>query len=147
MKSDGAYYCGEIRYEAEVDPEKVILCNCTDCQTMSRGAGHVNVPVAESDVRLVSGTPAEYVKTTESGHQHVIGFCGARSHPALRDEPGGAARLRSAGAHQPPSRAAGPEATALAPLSAELAAQPRRDPGHGGAVGPTGFSRSRSLLE
>jgi hypothetical protein len=89
MKIDGACCCGEIRYEAEVGPEKVILCNCTDCQTMSGGAGHVNVPVAESDVRLVSGTPAEYVKTTESGHQHVIRFCGACSTQLYATSPEG----------------------------------------------------------
>jgi hypothetical protein len=76
MKTDGACCCGEIRYEAEVDPEKVFICNCTDCQRMTGGACHVNVPVAESDLRFVSGSPSEYVKTAESGHQRVIGFCG-----------------------------------------------------------------------
>jgi hypothetical protein len=79
VKIDGACYCGEIRYEAEVDPEKVVLCNCTDCQTMSGGSCHVNVLVAESDFRLVSGTLAEYVKTAESGRQRVMAFCGACS--------------------------------------------------------------------
>jgi hypothetical protein len=79
MKIDGACYCGEIRYEAEVDPEKVVLCNCTDCQTMSGGIGHVNAPVSEGDFQLVSGTPAEYVKTSQSGHQRVNGFCGTCS--------------------------------------------------------------------
>jgi hypothetical protein len=76
MKIDGGCYCGEIRYEAEVDPEKVVLCNCTDCQTMSGGTCHVNLLVAESDFRLVSGTPAEFVKTAESGRQRVMVFCG-----------------------------------------------------------------------
>ena len=79
MKIDGACYCGEITYAAEVDPEKVILCNCTDCQTMSGGTGHVNVLVAESEFRLLSGKLAEYVKTAESGRQRVIGFCGSCS--------------------------------------------------------------------
>ena len=31
MKVDGACHCGSIRYEAEVDPAKVIICHCTDC--------------------------------------------------------------------------------------------------------------------
>ena len=35
MKIDGACHCGEIRYEADVDPEKVALCNRTDCQWLS----------------------------------------------------------------------------------------------------------------
>jgi hypothetical protein len=79
MKIDGGCYCGEIRYEAEIDPEKVVLCNCTDCQTMSGGTCHVNVLVAESDFQLVSGTLAEYIKTSQSGNQRVMGFCGACS--------------------------------------------------------------------
>jgi len=31
MKVQGACHCGRIKYEAEVDPERVSLCNCTDC--------------------------------------------------------------------------------------------------------------------
>jgi hypothetical protein len=72
---DGACYCGEIKYEAEVDPEKVFICNCTDCQTMSGAAFHVNVPVEESNLKFVSGEPAEYVKTAESGNKRAMGFC------------------------------------------------------------------------
>jgi hypothetical protein len=79
MMIDGSCHCGEVRYEAEVDPETVVLCNCTDCQIMSGGIGHVNVPVAESDFHLVSGTLAEYVKTGQSGRQRVNGFCSACS--------------------------------------------------------------------
>jgi hypothetical protein len=76
MKIDGSCYCGEISYEAEVDPEKVVLCNCTDCQTMSGGTCHVNLLVPENDFRLLSGKLAEYVKTAESGRKRVMRFCG-----------------------------------------------------------------------
>jgi len=76
MKIDGACYCGEIAYEAEIDPDKVFVCNCSDCQTMTGGTCHVNVLVEESDLTLLSGEPAKYIKTADSGKQRVMGFCG-----------------------------------------------------------------------
>jgi hypothetical protein len=76
MKIDGACSCGENTYKAEVDPEKVVLCNCTDCQTSSGGTCHVNVIVPENNFHIVSGVLAEFIKTAESGNKRVIGFCG-----------------------------------------------------------------------
>ena len=76
MKIDGACHCGEIRYEAEVDPEKVGLCNCTDCQTLSGSAFRVNVFVDEDDLEFLSGEPVEYVKVGASGNKRVQAFCG-----------------------------------------------------------------------
>jgi hypothetical protein len=35
MKIDRRCHCGYITYEAEIDPEKVMICHCTDCQTLS----------------------------------------------------------------------------------------------------------------
>jgi len=75
MKIDGACHCGEIRYEADVDPEKVAICNCTDCQTLSGSAFRVNVFVDEGDLEFLSGEALEYVKTGESGNKRVQAFC------------------------------------------------------------------------
>ncbi|MGB0630429.1 MAG: GFA family protein, partial [Alphaproteobacteria bacterium] len=44
MKINGSCVCGSITYEAEVDPDKVGLCNCTDCQKFSGSAFRVGVP-------------------------------------------------------------------------------------------------------
>src|SRR4029450_12628237 len=38
MKIDRGCHCGKIRYAAEVDPGKVVICHCTDCQTLSGSA-------------------------------------------------------------------------------------------------------------
>ena len=75
MKINGACHCGEIKYEAEVDPEKVAICNCTDCQTLSGSAFRVNVFADESNLKFLSGKPVEYVKTGESGNKRVQAFC------------------------------------------------------------------------
>ena len=35
MKIDGRCHCARISYVAEVNPDYVIICHCTDCQTIS----------------------------------------------------------------------------------------------------------------
>jgi hypothetical protein len=75
MKVDGGCHCGNIRYEAEVDPEAVVICHCTDCQTLSGSAFRTVVPTIEGTFRLLSGVPKLYVKTGESGNKREQTFC------------------------------------------------------------------------
>lgn len=75
MKIDGGCHCGSIRYEAEVDPAKVVICHCTDCQTLSGSAFRTVVPTDEGTFRLLSGAPKVYVKTGESGNKREQTFC------------------------------------------------------------------------
>ena len=35
MHIEGGCHCGYITYEAEVDPDAVRICHCTDCQTLT----------------------------------------------------------------------------------------------------------------
>jgi len=35
MRVNGSCHCGQITYEAEVDPDRAGLCNCTDCQVLT----------------------------------------------------------------------------------------------------------------
>lgn len=75
MKVHGSCHCGRIRYEAEVDPEKVGLCNCTDCQMLTGTAFRVSVQAPAASFRLLSGTPKSYVKTADSGTKRRHSFC------------------------------------------------------------------------
>lgn len=75
MKIDGACHCGRIRYEAEVNPDLVIICHCTDCQTSSGAPYRANVPVLLENFR-VTGTPKIYTKTGGSGAKGNLSFCG-----------------------------------------------------------------------
>jgi hypothetical protein len=75
MKVDGGCHCGHIRYEAEVDPDKVVLCHCTDCQALSGSAFRVVVPTAAGTFKLLSGSPKAYVKTGDSGNKRIQAFC------------------------------------------------------------------------
>jgi hypothetical protein len=74
MKIDGACHCGLITFQAEIDPEKVRVCHCTDCQTLTGSAFRVVVPVS-ADKFSLSGEPTVYVKTAESGARRAQAFC------------------------------------------------------------------------
>jgi hypothetical protein len=75
MKVDGRCHCGRIAYEAEVDPDKVLICHCTDCQELSGSAFRVVVRAPRDSFKLVSGQPRQYVKTAESGTTMIQAFC------------------------------------------------------------------------
>ena len=75
MKIDGGCHCGSITYEAEINPEKVSVCHCTDCQTGSGSAYRTNVACEKDSFRLLTGEPRIYVKTAESGNKRAQGFC------------------------------------------------------------------------
>ena len=75
MRVDGHCHCGEITFEAEVDPVALTICHCTDCQTLTRSAFCVNIP-ASAEHFVLRGTPKSYVKTAESGNKRRHAFCG-----------------------------------------------------------------------
>ena len=76
MQVDGSCHCGSIEYRAEIDPERVIVCHCTDCQILSGSAFRVVAFTREDAFTLTRGTPKTYVKIAESGRQREQGFCG-----------------------------------------------------------------------
>jgi len=75
MKIDGGCHCGSITYEAEINPEKVSVCHCTDCQTGSGSAYRTNVQCERNTFKVLTGEPKVYVKTAESGNKRAQGFC------------------------------------------------------------------------
>ena len=75
MKIDGGCHCGHVTYEAEIDPERVAICHCSDCQTLSASAFRTIVPVVGDRLTLLGGQPAVYVKTAESGNRREQAFC------------------------------------------------------------------------
>lgn len=75
MKIDGGCHCGNITYEAEIDPENVGICHCTDCQTLSGSAFRTVALTREGTFALRSGEPKIYLKTAESGAKRQQAFC------------------------------------------------------------------------
>lgn len=75
MQIDGRCHCGAIAYEAEIDPAKVKICHCTDCQTLSGSAFRTVVVTEPGAFHLLSGRPREYIKVAESGRRRIQAFC------------------------------------------------------------------------
>ena len=90
MQVEGRCHCGNISYEADVDPAKVTICHCTDCQTLSGSAYRASVPAPAATFKL-RGAPKTYVKTAESGTRRVHAFCPECGSPvyssAISDPP------------------------------------------------------------
>jgi len=76
MKVHGACHCGAIAYEAEVDPARVTVCHCRDCQVLSGAAFRASVPAVVENFHLLRGAPKRYIKTAESGNRRLQVFCG-----------------------------------------------------------------------
>ena len=74
MKISGSCHCERIRYEAEVNPEYVVICHCTDCQKTSGAPYRANVPVL-LDKFHIEGEPRTYIKTGGSGKKIRPAFC------------------------------------------------------------------------
>ncbi|MFZ5714469.1 MAG: GFA family protein, partial [Bradyrhizobium sp.] len=67
MHIDGQCHCGKITYEAEIDPEQVSVCHCTDCQALTGSPFRVTAICAKADVKLTAGTPKVYGKRGDNG--------------------------------------------------------------------------------
>ena len=75
MKVHGSCHCGNITYEADVDPDSAHICNCSDCQMLTGSAFRVTVHAPSATFRLLSGKPRAYVKTADSGTKRRHSFC------------------------------------------------------------------------
>ena len=75
MKIDGQCHCGHVRYEAEIDPERVLICNCTDCQSLSGSAFRTVAQTRSGGFRLIAGEPRIYRKVSEAGAIRLQAFC------------------------------------------------------------------------
>ena len=98
MRIHGSCHCGAIQYEADVDPEKTMICHCDDCQALSSTAFRVNVPSKAEDFHLLRGQAKEYVKVGESGARRAQGFCadcGSQLYATGAEEPRAVYMLRA----------------------------------------------------
>jgi hypothetical protein len=75
VKADGSCHCGNVKFDADVDADNVIVCHCTDCQTLTGSAFRVTVPVKVEAFHMRGGAPRVYIKTGESGSRRVQAFC------------------------------------------------------------------------
>ena len=75
MKIDGSCHCGYIQYEAEVDPDAVLICHCTDCQKLSASAFRTVISIQDESFTMLAGSPKIYIKVGDSGNKREQAFC------------------------------------------------------------------------
>ncbi len=94
MRVTGSCHCGEVRYEAEVDPQAVGICHCTDCQRLTGSAYRITIAAKPNRLNLTSGQPKRYRKIGDSGLPSDQFFCGACGAPLWRESADGEIGLR-----------------------------------------------------
>ncbi|HCL86495.1 MAG TPA: GFA family protein [Comamonadaceae bacterium] len=89
MQITGKCHCGAISYTAQVDPARVVVCHCADCQQFSGAPFRAVVPTPVENVAL-TGQPRHYVKVAESGNRRAQAFCaecGTQLYATEADQP------------------------------------------------------------
>src|SRR5437762_6972268 len=81
VKVQGRCHCGAITYEAEVEPGKVNICHCLDCQMLTGSAFRANILAPADRFRILTGEPRRYTKVADSGAKRVHAFCGTCGSP------------------------------------------------------------------
>lgn len=67
-------HCGQVRLSAEINPARVFVCFCTDCQKLTGSAFRTVVPALPGSVQL-DGQVHNYTKTAASGKRRIQSFC------------------------------------------------------------------------
>jgi len=75
MQIDGGCHCGTVTYQAEIDPMRVSICHCTDCQTLTGSPYRVTVICNGSEIRLTGQPPKIYGKKGDNGEMRFQLFC------------------------------------------------------------------------
>ena len=76
MNIDGTCLCGQIKFEAIIDPETTTICHCTDCQINSGTAFGYVVGAINDSFNLLKGELSFYIKLADSGAKRELAFCG-----------------------------------------------------------------------
>lgn len=74
MQISGGCHCGAVTFTAQIDPSRVMVCHCTDCQVLS-GAPLRAVVAAPFESLAVRGATKSYIKVAQSGNRRAQVFC------------------------------------------------------------------------
>jgi hypothetical protein len=75
IDANGTCLCGGVTWEAKIDPDKIAICHCTQCQVNGSSAFQWAAIINMRDLSLSSDSLKSFVKTAESGNQREINFC------------------------------------------------------------------------
>lgn len=66
--------CGQVTYELNAAPLKVMACHCKECQKLATAPFSVTAVVAAADISF-SGELKEWSRLAESGNTNTAKFC------------------------------------------------------------------------
>ena len=78
----GHCHCGTEQLRALVDPSRVFVCHCSDCQVLTGSAYRVVVPALAGSCEL-TGPVTEYARRADSGAVRLQVFCPSCGTPVL----------------------------------------------------------------
>ncbi|MEY9720684.1 hypothetical protein ABIA22_003174 [Sinorhizobium fredii] len=132
MHIDGQCHCGCVTYEAEIDPEDVSICHCTDCQRLTGSAYRVTAGAPRASFRLTGGEPKLYVKDRRERAQTPAILLPALRLAGLYDRDG-----RGRGRDRHPRRDDQPAAGTPAPVADLVLLRPALGGRHRRVAGAT----------
>ena len=86
MQIDGACHCGQVSFTAQVDPARVTVCHCEDCQVLSGAPFRTVVPAPLESFQL-TGQPKSCVKVAQTGNRRAQVFCPTCATPLFATAP------------------------------------------------------------
>jgi len=75
MNIDGRCHCGAVTYQADIDPDRVSICHCTDCQVLTGSPYRVTAICSRDRIRITGKPPKIYAKTGDNGRTRLQHFC------------------------------------------------------------------------
>jgi hypothetical protein len=69
-----------VTFEADIDPQAVSICHCTDCQALKGSPYRVTVICSGSQIHMTGQAAKIYAKTGDNSrvrYQHFCGDCGS----------------------------------------------------------------------
>jgi hypothetical protein len=75
MRITGQCHCGHVRYRAEIDPQEVSICHCTDCQQLTGSAFRVTASTDAGKLTMTGAAPRLYKKQGDNGRIRLQFFC------------------------------------------------------------------------
>ena len=88
MNIDGQCHCGRVTYQADIDPERVSVCHCTDCQTLTGSPYRVTVICSGEQIRMTGKPPKIYAKTGDNGRTALSALLRRVRFPAVHERRG-----------------------------------------------------------
>jgi len=89
MHITGKCFCGDVRFEAEVNENTAAICHCTSCQGNSGSAFRVVVFGDEESFKLLQGQLTDFQHVADSGTTRSRPFCPKCGTPIYAKSVGG----------------------------------------------------------